>query len=309
MIEGHGRDWRTVALPFAIFTAIWGSTWIVIRGQLGIVPPQWSVSYRFIIAAAAMALVAKWKGESLRIGRKGLLAAVFLGFTQFCVNFNAVYLAERHITSGVVATVFALLLIPSSLLAWAFLGQRPSPRFAWSSLVAVLGIGLLFVHELHAHAASARQIAAGIGITLIGMLGASTANVMQARPEIRRYPLLGLLAWSMAAGAAIDSAIALAMTGPPMIDTRVEYWAGLVYLSLAASVLTFSLYYPVVRKIGPGKAAYSSVLVPIIAMGFSTWLEGYRWTWLTVAGALLALGGMAAALSRSRSSLAAPDAA
>ena len=67
-------------------------------------------------------------------------------------------------------------------------------------------------------------------------------------------------------------------------------------------MLTFSLYYPVVRRIGPAKAAYSSVLVPIIAMGFSTWLEDYQWTSLTVGGALLALGGMAAALSRSRSS-------
>ena len=64
-----------------------------------------------------------------------------------------------------------------------------------------------------------------------------------------------------------------------------------------------------VRKIGPAKAAYSSVLVPIIAMGFSTWLEGYRWTPLAAAGALLALGGMLGALSRSRSVVPAPDAA
>jgi len=82
-----------------------------------------------------------------------------------------------------------------------------------------------------------------------------------------------------------------------------------LYLALLASVLTFSLYYPVVRKIGPAKAAYSSVLVPIIAMGFSTALEHYRWTPTTVAGALLALGGMAAALGRDRSGVAAPDAA
>ena len=124
---------RSVTIPFIIFTAIWGSTWIVIRGQLGVVPPQWSVTYRFIIAALAMAGVAAWKGESLRLGRSGLATAAFLGFTQFCVNFNAVYLAERHITSGVVATVFALLLIPATLMGWAFLGHKPSKRFAWSS--------------------------------------------------------------------------------------------------------------------------------------------------------------------------------
>ena len=309
MRDGQESELRTVIIPFIVFTAIWGSTWIVIRGQLGVVPPQWSVTYRFVIAAAAMAGLAAWKGEDLSIGRKGLLAALFLGATQFCINFDAVYLAERNITSGVVATIFALLLIPSSLLAWAVLGQRPSARFAWSSLVAVSGVMLLFVHELREHAASGKAIATGIGLTFVGMLGASSANVVQARPEIRRFPLFAMLAWSMAAGAVIDGIIAWAMTGPPVIDTSATYFAGLLYLSLAASVLNFSLYYPVIRRIGPAKTAYSSVVVPIIAMGFSTWLEDYRWTPLAIAGAFLALGGMAGALSGRRMKVAAPDAA
>jgi drug/metabolite transporter (DMT)-like permease len=304
-----GSTFRTVTLPFIIFTAIWGSTWIVIRGQLGTVPPQWSVAYRFAIAAVAMAVVATLRRESLRLGTKALMPAAFLGFMQFCVNFNAVYLAERHITSGVVATVFALLLVPASLIGWALLGHRPSQRFFWSSLVAVSGIVLLFVHEMREHPANSWQIVAGIGLTLVGMLGAAIANVVQARPEMRRFPLFALLAWSMAAGALIDGLIAFAMTGPPVFDSRPSYWAGVLYLSLVASVLTFSLYYPVIRRIGPGKTAYSSVIVPIIAMGFSTWLEHYRWTGLAVAGALLALGGMAAALRRDRPPVPAPDAA
>ena len=99
---------------------------------------------------------------------------------------------------------------------------------------------------------------------------------------------------------------AVNVAGAPVFDPRPTYWAGLLYLALAASVLTFSLYYPVVRKIGPAKAAYSSVILPIIAMGFSTWLENYEWTPLTVSGALLALGGMAGALSRGRPAIAAP---
>ena len=299
----------SVALPFIVFTGIWGSTWIVIRDQLGTVPPQWSVAYRFVIAAAAMFLVAAYKRESLRLDRRSAVAIVFLGFTQFCVNFNVVYFAERHITSGVVATVFALLLIPSTLLGWAFLGQRPTSRFVLSSLVAIAGIGMLFAHELREHAARSDQIVAGIGLTLIGMVAASAANVFQARPKVRAYPLFALLAWSMAAGAVIDIAFAAVTAGPPVIDTRPGYWFGLTYLAFAASALTFSLYYPVVRKIGPAKAAYSSVLVPIIAMAFSTALEGYRWTPLAMAGAVLALGGMLGALSRSRSVVPAPDAA
>jgi drug/metabolite transporter (DMT)-like permease len=302
---------RSIIIPFAIFTIIWGTTWIVIRDQLGSVPAQWSITYRFLIAAAAMAMLARWKGESLRLSSAGLLAAAALGFLQFVVNFNAVYLAEHHITSGLVATVFALLLIPNSLLAWAVLGQRPSGRFAIGSTIAVAGIVMLFAHELSEHPARSSAITLGIGLTLIGMFGASAANVFQALERVKRFPLFTLLTWAMLFGALIDGAIAFAVAGPPVIETRPGYWFGLVYLALFASALAFSLYLPVVRKIGPGRAAYSSVLVPIIAMGLSTIFEDYRWTTLAIAGGLLAIGGMLLALGgRRRPTLVtAPDAA
>ncbi|MEO7655024.1 MAG: EamA family transporter [Sphingomicrobium sp.] len=303
-----GLSRRAVILSFIAFTLIWGSTWIVIRGQIGTVPPQWSVAYRFIIAAIAMAVIAKARGQSLRLPRRYWPGLAFLGLTQFCINFNAVYIAELYITSGVVATMFALLLIPSSLLGWAMLGQRPGSRFVAGSVVAVAGIGLLLAHELTKAGTRPEAIFIGAGFTLFGMIGASLANVFQARPAMRQMPLLAMLAWSMAAGAAMDVAVALVIAGPPAIDWSATYWAGLVYLALAASVMAFILYYPVVRAIGPAKAAYSSMVVPVIAMGFSTLLEDYRWTGTTVSGAALALGGMAIAMSRNRSKVPAPDA-
>lgn len=228
---------------------------------------------------------------------------------QFGINFNAVYLAERHITSGVVATIFALLLIPNTLLGWALLGQRPTTRFAIGSAIAVAGITLLCINELRSSAASTAETLTGIGVTIVGLISSSSANVYQAREHVRRHHLASLLAWSMAFGALIDALFAWVTSGPPRLDQRAEYWAGLLYLACAASALSFSLYFPVVRKIGPAKAAYSSVLVPIIAMAFSTALEDYRWTALAIAGAVLTLAGMLLAMSSGRLAVQSPDAA
>jgi drug/metabolite transporter (DMT)-like permease len=202
-----------------------------------------------------------------------MMVAAVLGFLQFVVNFNAVYLAEHHITSGLVATVFALLLIPNSLLGWAILKQKPSGRFGIGSVIAVAGIALLFAHELSEHPARTDAIMLGIGLALLGMLGASTANIYQALDRVKGHSLFALLTWAMVFGALLDGVIALAVAGPPVIEMRLGYWLGLIYLAVFASALAFSLYLPVVRIIGPGKAAYSSVLVPIIAMAFSTWIE------------------------------------
>ena len=285
-----------IIISFIIFTGIWGSTWIVIRDQLGTVAPQWSVAYRFLIAACAMVAVARWQGASLRLPRGAWKIALMFGITQFSINFNAVYLAERHITSGLVATVFALLLIPNSLLAWAWLGDRPNRRFILSSIPAIAGIVLLFVHEMRADPSGAGDVLAGIGLTLAGLFGASFANVLQATPDAKRVPLPTMLAWGMAIGAAIDVFVALAVAGPPTFDSRPGYVAGLFYLAFAASALAFSLYIPVVRAIGPARAAYSSVLVPIIAMTLSTLFEDYRWSPLAALGAALAIGGMVLAI-------------
>ena len=310
--RGGRIDW-SVIVPFTIFTLVWSSTWIVIRTQIGTVAPQWSVAYRFIIAALAMAILARIFGQSLKLAPGMLGAALILGISQFVVNFNGVYLAEQFITSGVVATVFAVLLVPNSLLAWAWLGQKPDRRFAAGGAIAAFGAALLFAHELGASRVAPGQVLAGLGFTLVGLMGASVANVYQARPKLAHLPLFSLLAWSMAIGAAIDVGIALAVAGPPGFDPAPSYWLGLLYLALAASVLCFSLYFPVVRKIGPGRAAYSSVLVPIIAMALSTAFENYRWSLLAATGAGLTLTGMLIALIRSPRArpapIAAPDAA
>lgn len=305
MKDVDGKPVHGVILPFIIFTLIWGSTWIVIRDQLGTVAPQWSVTYRFIIAATAMFVITAWKGEPLTLRRQDWPAVGTIGVFQFCVNFNAVYVAEHFITSGLVATVFALLLIPNSLLAWAILGQRPGGRFLACSAIAIAGIGLLFYQELLRDQSDAGAVIAGIGFTLAGVLGASVSNVLQATDKVRHIPILTMLAWAMAVGAVADGSLALAIAGPPTFEWSWSYWAGLFYLAVLASALCFSLYFPVVRKIGPGRAAYSSALVPIVAMALSTLFEGYDWTLLSASGAALAIGGMVLALM-SRRQVAAP---
>ena len=91
--------------------------------------------------------------------------------------------------------------------------------------------------------------------------------------------------------------MAWAMSGPPVLPKDPLYWLGAGWLALAGSVVTFPLYFKLVREIGASRAAYNSVVVVVLAMLISTLLEGYRWTGLAVAGSLLAMAGLVTALS------------
>ena len=289
-----------ILIPFGIVTLIWGSTWLVIRHQLGVVPPTWSVTYRFIVAGTFMLGYALFRGERIALDARGWAFAAVTGLCQFCLNFNFVYRAEGYVTSGLVAVVFALLLLPNAVFARVFLGQKLGQQLIVGMGVAMAGVVLLFVREARVDPHGPAQVLMGIGFTLLAILSASVANVMQATPTARAYPMAAMLGVAMLIGAALDATIAWTISGPPVFDASPGYIAGVLYLGIFASALAFPLYYGVLRVIGPAKAAYSSVLVPVIAMLLSTLFEGYVWSWLAAGGAALVLGGLVIALSARR---------
>ena len=118
-----------VWIPFMVTSLIWGSTWFVIRDQLGTVPTTWSVTYRFIMAAIGMFILALVLRQPLKIDRPMVCCTVLLGLLQFGINFNFVYTAEHYVTSGLVAVVLALLIVPNALLAKYWLGRPISGAF------------------------------------------------------------------------------------------------------------------------------------------------------------------------------------
>jgi drug/metabolite transporter (DMT)-like permease len=297
--SGSFRDPK-ILLPFLLITLIWSSTWIVIKGQLGAVPPIWSVSYRFLLSAAAMFGLARLAGVDVRLDRRGHGLALLLGILQFVLNYNLVYAAELYVTSGLVAVVFALLVVPNAALARLFFGAKVGTRFLLGSAVALAGVALLFVQEVRAAGPMPRAVLIGLGFTLASVICASGGNVMQLLEAVKTRSIAAMLGWAMLYGGLIDGALAWALYGPPVFEPRLAYWLELLYLSIIASALAFWLYYRIIRAIGPARAAYSSVLIPIVAMAISTIAEHYVWSPIAIGGGLLAIAGLVIALGSRR---------
>jgi drug/metabolite transporter (DMT)-like permease len=285
-----------VLIPFLIVSLVWGSTWFVIRDQLGTVPAGWSVTYRFTIATIGMFALTAIMRQPLKIDKQMMRWAILLGVLQFALNFNFVYAAERHVTSGLVAVIFALLIVPNAILAKWWLGRVIGLHFIVGSAIAGIGVGLLMLQEYRAAPVGGEAVLLGLSLTLCGVFCASVSNVLQVVPKVARFPTVTILAWSMLWGTVFNMMLALAISGAPAIDPRPAYLGGVLYLAIIGSVLTFPLYFNLIREIGPGKAAYTGVLTPIIAMLLSTFFEGYHWSSLAIAGAALAIVGLLVAM-------------
>ena len=284
-----------IAVPFLLISLIWGSTWFVIVGQIDGVPPAWSVAWRFVLATLGMFALAMTTGNALSMPKRVHGLALLVGLAQFCGNYNLVYQSELHLTSGIVAVMIGLMIVPNAVFGRLLLGQPITARFAFGSAVAIAGIALLLVNEAR-ETRLGGNIGLGIWLAAGAMLAASISNVIQAGETGRRVPLMTLIAWAMLYGMLIDIAFAAVVAGPPVFPADSQYWLGTAYLAFAGSVVTFPLYYRLIREIGAGRAAYHNVLVVIVAMLLSTLFEDYRWTALAIAGSALALIGLLIAL-------------
>ena len=290
-----------VVVPFVLLSLIWGSTWLVIRDQLGTVSPGWSVTWRFALATVAMFALARWRKNPLRLDSRGQLMAFLIGAPQFALNFQLVYRSEQHLTSGVVAIIFTLLFAYNAVLARVFLGRKLGARFVVGSIIAIVGIALLLLNETQRAGTAASPVGGdvwlGTAMVLASILCASSANVLQSTTAAERLPIFTLLAWAMLWGTVVNAVLAWLLSGPPQFEPRLGYALGVAYLALVGSVAAFPLYFRLLRDIGAAQGAYVNVVVPIVAMTLSTLFEGYRWSALAVAGVVVALAGMAVALS------------
>lgn len=295
-----------ILIPFVLTALIWGSTWLVIKGQLGDVPPSWSVTWRFTIAALGMFAFVLAKRLPLVLDARGFAVAAVMGCSVFSCNFQFVYRSEQYLTSGLVAVLFALLLVPNTIFSRVFLGQRITRGFVIGTLIAMAGIALLMLHEyrlaLAQNSAMGANVLIGGAMVLTALVFASIGNVIQASTFARGQPVPSLLAWAMLIGACVDAVIAWFLSGPPRFDWNPGYVGGVAYLAIIGSVVTFPMYNGLLRALGPGRAAYNGVLVPVVAMLLSTAFEGYQWSLLAGSGAVLALIGLVVALRARRPS-------
>ncbi|RVQ66956.1 EamA family transporter [Croceicoccus ponticola] len=282
-------------VPFVLVALIWGSTWLVIKDQISVVPPSWTIAYRFLVASVVIVLVLKVRGQRLRVSRRAWPVVIIVGVTQFVMNFHFVYRSEATLTSGIVALFFALIMIPNSLLARVVLGERVSKGFVFGSAIAIAGVALLLAQEYRAAGAS-DGVMLGVLFAILATVSASIANVTQATDRAHDEPFMPLLAASIIVGTLVNVVLALMLDGPPVWDSRPSYLGGIAYLGIIGSILTFPLYFMLIRNMGAGRAAYIAVATPILAMLLSSLFEGYDWTPLAVGGSLLSLTGLVIAL-------------
>ena len=275
---------------FVLATAIWSSTWLVITFQLGHVAPEASVAYRFALAALVLAAWCIATRRPLRFPLRvhGWLA--LQGTLYFGLNYVALYKAEQYIASGLVAVVFSLIVFSNLIGARLAFGTPVRRHELIAAALGVFGVTLMFLPEL-APAHPAAQFGLGLAYAGGSTLVTTGGTLVSMRLQRARLPILSTTTWGMAYGAAVAAIVATVSGIAWSFEPTLRYVAALVYLAVFGSVVAFTAYLLLLKRIGPTSSSYVGVATPVVAMLLSTIAEGYRWEPLAAFGIVLAVAG------------------
>ncbi|QBK06599.1 EamA family transporter [Hylemonella gracilis] len=269
---------------------IWGTTWIAIKLQLGVVAIPVSIFYRFALAGLVLFAVLLLTRKLQPLDRRGHALCMGQGLCLFCLNFLCFYTATQWIPSGLVSVVFSAATLWNAVNARLWFGTRIAPRVMLAGLVGFSGLLLLFWPELAGQQAS-RETLLGLGFALLGTFSFSTGNMLSSLQQRAGIRPMTSNAYSMLYGAAVLLAGCIVAGVPFAFDSSTTYVGGLLYLAIPGSVIGFTAYLTLVGRMGPARAAYCTVLFPVVALSVSTVAEGYQWTPVAFLGLALVMFG------------------
>ncbi len=269
---------------------IWGTTWFGILFQLGEVDPLVSVIYRFALASAILVTYCLMTGKRMRYSLRDHFFMVLLGLFLFSLNYWLFYVAELHLASGLVAVVFSTMVIWNILFGTMFIGTPVRPVVVMGGLLGLTGICMVFWPELASFDLSDKGVL-GLLLSLGATVAASLGNIISARNQMEGIPVIQANAWGMSYGTILMIVVAL-LTGKEFtFQATVPYVASLLYLALFGTVFAFGMYLTLIGRIGADRAAYTTLLFPLVALALSMAFEGYRGSAGALMGVGLILGG------------------
>ena len=284
--------WRVV--QYVLLCVIWGSTWLVIKVGYGGLGPFNVAAVRFLLAGAVLAAIAPLLGARWPRGRMEWTLVAWVGVVLFGADYGLIYWGEQFLDSGLTAILFATLPLITVALAHIYIpGDGITPRKLTGTLLAFLGVVALFGEGLRLDVSKAGPMLAIVASAVC----AAAAGVATKRHGATLHAA-ALNAPAMLAGA-IALALASVTAGEELrLPRDAATWGAVAYLAVAGSVVTFLVYFSLLKTWSVTSLSFISVFTPAIALALGFVFLDERPTVWTAIGAGLILAGVTLALSR-----------
>ena len=277
-------------LLYAVTVFGWSTSWIAMKAQVGVVAPEVSLLWRFLVAAGCMWIWVAARRDRLIFPWREQIGFAGLGLFLFSTNFALFYSGASVLPSGLLSVVFSLASLGNLAMGWIFFRIRLSGRVVIGGLLGFCGVAAMFGDKI-AGTQVAPGTAAGLGLCVAGTTCFCLGNQISSLVQRRGVPVLVASAWGMSWGCVFLLAGALVRGSRFEYLPTTAYTVSLLWLAIVSSVAAFWAYLTLLGRIGAARAGYSTVMFPVFALAISTVFENYHWTASAGLGLGLVLAG------------------
>lgn len=257
-----------IILGYIIISLIWGSTWLAIRLGLDSLTPLIASGLRFLVASLFIYLFMKYKKVELQKDSLSIKLYIFLGVFSYFIPFGLVYWAEQFVPSGLASVIFATFPFMVMLFTFLFLKTEVIDRYKF--LGAVSGfVGIYFIFS--------DEIKVDLNFQLWGMIAILSSSTLQALSAvmIKKYgkhlnPISMNFFPVLIGGLFLISSGMLFENFSKIIFDKNAIFS-VIYLAFFGTLISFTIYYWLLKKINIVILSLSSFITPIIAI-FLGWL-------------------------------------
>jgi drug/metabolite transporter (DMT)-like permease len=254
----------------------WSPTWYLIKFQLGYVDPLVSVFYRFLIAAIIIFIYLVLKKQNLKFSINYHFWFLFFGTCLYSINYVFFYLSNTYLISAFPAIVFSTVVIMNILGEIFYFKKKSSLKTLIGATIGMIGIIIIFNDEIF-NFSLAEGTHIGLFLALIGTFCASTGNMIHQRNLNNNFPPIQTIAYAMLYGSLVTLFVTQIRGAELLFENSMSYISSLLYLSIFGSIFAFISYLKLLEKVGPGRAGYVGVVMPVLALIISTIFEKLEW--------------------------------
>ena len=261
---------------FLITLFCWSPTWYLIKFQLGYVDPLVSVFYRFFIAAIIIFIYLLIKNKNLKFSINHHFWFLFFGTCLYSINYVFFYLSNTFLISAFPAIVFSTVVIMNILGETFYFKKKPSLKTLIGATIGMIGIIIIFNDEIFNFSLT-EGTHIGLFLALIGTFCASTGNMVYQRNLNNNFPVIQTIAYAMLYGSLVTLMATQVRGAELLFENSISYISSLLYLAIFGSIFAFVSYLKLLEKVGPGRAGYVGVVMPVLALMISTIFEKLEW--------------------------------
>ena len=252
-------DFRSILMGVS-FSFIWSSAFTSAKIIVSAASPLMILSLRFLISGLLGIALARMLGQKIQLNKGEWTVVVIIGISQNALYLAFNFIAMQWIEAGLAAIIASLLPLVVAGVCWFFLGEKTGFIGMLGLTVGFGGVLVIMLDKLSGSSASL-----GMTLCLIGVAALAAATLYVGRMMSSNKNVLMIVGLQMLVGSITLFPFSLIFE-TWSIEWSTSFLLAFLYTILFPGLLGTLIWFFLVRRIGPVKAATFHFLNPFFGV-------------------------------------------